>query len=149
MKTIKMKNNLILLSTICLLMTVMISSCNSQTTNADNKASSEVQNTDNKTVTVYYFHGDRRCTTCKAVGKVSKETIDEAFQGNASVIFMDINIDEPENNEIKDRFELSGSGLFVYDGTKKIDLTAFAFQKAVDSPDELTKKLQATVEDLL
>ena len=144
-----MKKTSLILSTLCLLLIGVISSCNSQTVNSNDQSTGEVQSTENQTVTVYYFHGDRRCTTCKAVGKVSKETVEEVFKGNASVVFMDINIDEPENNEVKDRFELSGSGLFVYDGTKKIDLTAFAFQKAVDNPDELTEKLRTTVEDPL
>ena len=93
-------------------------------------------------VTVYYFHGDRRCTTCKAVGSVSKETVTSNFAEDARVIYKDVNIDEVENNEIKDKLEMSGSGLFIYDGTKKMDLTAVAFQKAVDLASTSTKRIQ-------
>ena len=100
-------------------------------------------------MTVYYFHGDRRCTTCKAVGKVSEETIAENFGDNPNVIFKDVNIDEPENNEIKDKLEMSGSGLFVFDGKTKVDLTAVAFQKAVSSPGELSEKIVKSVNDML
>lgn len=127
----------------------MIISCNShsaQPENSKNKAS--LQETTN-IVTVYYFHGERRCTTCKAVGQVSKETIADNFGDNPNVIFKDINIEEPENNEIKDKLEMSGSGLFVYDGNEKIDLTAIAFQKAVSSPDKLSEKLIETVNEML
>ena len=66
-----------------------------------------------------------------------------------NVIFKDLNIDEVENNELKDKFELSGSGLFVYDGENKEDLTVIAFQKAVNSPGELTEKIVNTVREML
>lgn len=138
-----------IITTGLVLIMAVITSCNSQTTKSEGEQTQEIQQTDNKTITVYYYHGDRRCTTCKAVGSVSKETVADVFKDNESVVYKDINIEESENNELKDRFELSGSGLFVYNGDKKVDLTAFAFQKAVSSPKELTEKIIITVNDLL
>ena len=128
---------------------VMIASCNSQTTQSEVKNDEASLQDKASVVTVYYFHGDRRCATCKAVGKVSEETIAEKFGDNPNVIFKDVNIDEAENIEIKDKLEMSGSGLFIYDGKKKVDLTAIAFQKAVSSPEELTEKIVASVNDML
>lgn len=137
-----------ILTTSMLLMLFTVSACNYQTSyNENNKT--EVAQQEEVNVIVYYFHGDRRCTTCKAVGNVSKETIAKNFSNNSRVIFKDINIDEPENNEIKDKLEMSGSGLFIYDGNKKVDLTAIAFQKAVSSPEELSDKLVETVNEML
>jgi len=124
----------------------VFTSCNSQTSQSENNQSLQQEGA---TVTVYYFHGDRRCATCKAVGSVSKQTVADAFGDNPSVIFKDVNIDEAENNEIKDKLEMSGSGLFIYDGKKKVDLTATAFQKAVSSPDELSEKIVASVNEML
>lgn len=144
-----MKKLSTLLASGLVMMLAVITSCNSQTVKSENEQSQEIQQTDQKSVTVYYYHGERRCTTCKAVGKVSKETVEDVFKDNSLVVFKDINIEEPENNELKDQFELSGSGLFVFDGSKKVDLTAFAFQKAVNSPKELTEKIILTVTDLL
>lgn len=138
-----------IIATGLVLILAVITSCNSQTTKTEGEQAEEVQQSGNNIVTVYYYHGERRCTTCKAVGSVSKETVADVFKDNESVMFKDINIEEPENNELKDQFELSGSGLFVYNGEKKIDLTAFAFQKAVNSPKELTEKIILTVNDLL
>lgn len=138
-----------IIATGLVLILAVITSCNSQTAKTEGEQAQEVQQSGNKIVTVYYYHGERRCTTCKAVGSVSKETVADVFKDNESVLFKDINIEEPENNELKDQFELSGSGLFVYNGEKKIDLTAFAFQKAVNSPKELTEKIILTVNDLL
>lgn len=127
----------------------MIISCNSQPTQSENSNQEVSFQEKAAVVTVYYFHGERRCVTCKAVGKVSKETIAENFGNNPNVIFKDINIEEAENNEIKDKLEMSGSGLFIYDGNEKVDLTAVAFQKAVSSPEELSEKIIASVKDML
>jgi hypothetical protein len=141
----------IIFSGSCLIMLLAVfTSCNSQTTGSSEEQSAVQSNSqDAKTVTVYYFHGDRRCTTCKAVGSVSKETVADVFADNSAVVYEDINIEESENNELKDKFELSGSGLFIYDGETKVDLTAIAFQKAVSSPKELTEEIILAVNDLL
>jgi hypothetical protein len=128
---------------------IMIMSCNSQSTQSENSNEKASLQENATVVTVYYFHGDRRCATCKAVGKVSKETIAENFGDNPNVIYKDVNIDEAENNEIKDKLEMSGSGLFVYDGKEKVDLTAAAFQKAVSSPEDLAEKIVTSVKDML
>jgi hypothetical protein len=144
-----MKKYSFLLTASLVLMLIVVSSCNSQQAKSEAGQTAEIQKTDDQTVTVYYFHGDRKCETCKAVGRVSKRTVKENFSDNQQVVFKDINIEAPENNEIKDQFELSGSGLFVYDGNTKIDLTAFAFQKAVGKPDELSDKIISTVKDMM
>ncbi len=143
-----MKKNV--LTTLCclLVMATGLTSCNSPTSTSGNDPQTNISQ-DEKIITVYYFHGERRCTTCKAVGKVSSETVAEAFAGNPRVIFRDINIDEPENNELKDKLEMSGSGLYIFDGTTKEDLTAIAFQKAVDHPEELSSKIILTINGML
>lgn len=145
-----MKKLLIITASAIFFLGLTIMSCNSQN-NPGNDVGSEaaIQQEEGKTVTVYYFHGDRRCTTCKAVGSVSKETVAENFADIPNVVFKDINIDEAENNEIKDKLEMSGSGLFVFDGEVKKDLTAIAFQKAVSSPEDLSEKIIDTINELL
>ncbi|HSG67761.1 MAG TPA: nitrophenyl compound nitroreductase subunit ArsF family protein [Bacteroidales bacterium] len=142
-----MKKLIILSSSTLFILFAVLSSCTSQTTSSAGE--NAMIDSGNGTVTVYYFHGERRCVTCKAVGKVSKETIESSFADNPNVKFLDINIDEPENNELKDKMEMSGSGLFIYNGKVKEDLTAIAFQKAVDHPEELAEKIISTVNQLL
>jgi len=144
--------NISIFSLIYLIMVFGLSvSCNSQTSKDTHSGQDAVSETPQvqQTVNIYYFHGDRRCETCKAVGAVTKETIEEVFADNAAVVFNDINIDDPVNKEVKEKFELSGSGVFVYDGNSKEDLTAFAFQKAVNSPKELSEKIILTVNKML
>lgn len=140
-----------IITTMCLLCTLaLLPACNSQgTSSSDNNQVARASQEGRNVVTVYYFHGDRRCTTCKAVGTVSKSAVEEHFKDNPGVEFRDINIDDPENNELKDRMEMSGSGLYIFNGKIKEDLTAIAFQKAVDHPEELENKIIQTVNDLM
>jgi hypothetical protein len=96
-------------------------------------------------VTVYYFHGDRRCKTCIAVGDVAQKTVNEQFKGNSDVIFSEINIDKPENEKIAEKYQVSGSSLMIDVKGKVEDLTEFAFENAVNKPELLTKKIVEVV----
>jgi len=146
-----MKKTLVFTTSCLFLLFAVFTSCNSQTSNKSNDDASAVQTAsqESTTVTVYYFHGDRRCATCKAVGSVSKETVEDVFGDNSKVLFKDINIDDPENNEFKDKFEVSGSGLFIYNGETTKDLTVLAFRKAASSPKELTEAIILAVNEML
>ena len=92
-------------------------------------------------VEVYYFHGTRRCTTCIAIGEVSSELVKSKYGNNKSVKFIEINIDEPGNEELAEKFQVSGSGLYVYNGEDIENITAYAFQYARTNPDKLKDKL--------
>jgi hypothetical protein len=96
-------------------------------------------------VTVYYFHGDRRCKTCIAVGDVAQKTVNEQFKGNSDVIFSEINIDKPENEKIAEKYQVSGSSLMIDVKGKVEDLTEFAFENAVNKSELLTKKIVEVV----
>ena len=97
--------------------------------------------TKTKSLEVYYFHGNRRCVTCIAVGDVSSELVKSKYGNNPKVKFIEINIDEPGNEELVEKFQVSGSGLYVYNGKDIQNVTAFAFQHARTNPDKLKDKL--------
>jgi hypothetical protein len=92
-------------------------------------------------IEVYYFHGVRRCETCKAVGNVSQTLLETKYKENPKVAFIEINYDEPGNEAIVEKFQVSGSGLYVYNGKEPVNITAFAFQYALTNPDKLKNKL--------
>lgn len=94
-----------------------------------------------ESVDVYYFHGNRRCETCKAVGSVSQELIESKYKENPNVNFIEINMDESGNEALVEKFKVSGSGLIVYNGKTPVNITAFAFQNAIVNPDKLKNKL--------
>jgi thiol-disulfide isomerase/thioredoxin len=77
-------------------------------------------------VQVYLFHATQRCITCINIGKYAGETVDEYFQPelrDGKIEFREINIDLPENKELAQKFQASGSALFInaiYNGQDSI-----------------------------
>lgn len=65
---------------------------------------------------VYYFHGVNRCNTCLTIGKYVRETIEDKYSSeteNGKIDYMEINIDELENKDLVNKFEASGSSLYI------------------------------------
>jgi len=78
-------------------------------------------------VEIFLFHATRRCATCIAIGKLSGETVYEYFQPelrDGKIEFREINIDLPENKALAQKFQASGSALFInaiYNGQDNIN----------------------------
>ncbi|MGQ1910542.1 nitrophenyl compound nitroreductase subunit ArsF family protein [Marinifilum sp. RC60d5] len=91
---------------------------------------------------VYYFHGDRKCKTCKAVGTKAKEVAE-----SLKVKFFDINFDQEENKTLAKEFQASSSGLFIKSAKsgKIEDLTTFAFRNALNDTPAYVEKLQTLI----
>ena len=88
---------------------------------------------------VIYFHGERRCYTCKAIEANTKKTLDTYFGDELKkgiITYKIVNIDEAQNKEIAREFEVYGSSLFlvkhIKDITENINLTNFAFTYGKD-----------------
>ena len=103
-------------------------------------------------VEVYYFHGDRRCKTCIAVGEQSKKAVEENFKDEIlkkKVSYKEVNVDRKENDSLATKFQVSGSGLFirsVKNGKETIeDLTELAFLNALGNPDTLISTIKTKV----
>ena len=122
-----------------LIFTVSATACNS-TQNNENLTKDD-KTTKVKKVEVYYFHGTRRCATCIAVGEVSRKLVKSKYKNNKNVKFIEINIDESDNKKLVEKFQVSGSGLYVYNGKDIKNITAYAFQYARTKPDKLKNKL--------
>jgi len=91
---------------------------------------------------VYYFHGDRKCKTCKSVGAQAKVVAAEL-----NVKFYDVNIDQAENKDLAKKFEATGSSLMILHAKsgKIEDLTNFAFRNAINNPQDYIEKLKSTL----
>lgn len=75
----------------------------------------------NNGIEVVNFHATQRCVSCTAVGKYSIETIRTKFPEeykNRKIIFKSINVDLPENKEIVEKYQATGSSLFL---NKRVD----------------------------
>ncbi len=75
-----------------------------------------INNLQTDKVQVFLFHATRRCSTCIAIGRLAGETANERFQSelkSGQVEFREINIDLLENREFAQKFQASGSALYV------------------------------------
>lgn len=104
--------------------------CSSSNNKPQSSAVNEVKASEDKLkvdkIQVFTFHATKRCATCIAIGKLSRETVEEYFQPelrDEKIEVREINIDLPENKELADKFQASGSALkinAIYDGQDHI-----------------------------
>lgn len=119
-------------------------SCNSVEGKEEKKE--EVVATGDK-VEVYYFHAVRRCATCEAVEKVSKEYIEENYASKVS--FVSINREEEVNANLVAKYEITGQTLLIVSGENVVNLTTEAFLNARSNPEKLTEQIKSTIDSLL
>lgn len=110
------------------------------------KACCDAKQTDAE-VKAYYFHATRRCATCEAVEKVSKETIAENYKGKVS--FESINREENKENPLLEKYKIGGQTLLLVKGDKKVDVTSAAFMYARNNPEKFEKKLKSAIDAML
>lgn len=101
----------------------------------------------NTEVKAYYFHATRRCATCEAVEKVTKETIGENYKGK--VAFESINREENKDNPLVQKYKIGGQTLLLIKGDEKVDMTSAAFMYARTNPEKFEKKLKAAIDAML
>jgi hypothetical protein len=69
-------------------------------------------------VVVYYFHGNKRCLTCKKIERLTQEAVKEFFSDeiNTGLVTMKvINVDEPENSHFAKDYQLFTKSVVVSD----------------------------------
>ena len=103
-------------------------------------------------IEVLDFHSTHRCMTCNAIEANTKYTLDTYFSDELKadkITFATINIDEPENEAITEKFEAYGTSLFlnvIQNGKEThLDLTDFAFAKG-NEKDAYAAELKTQIE---
>lgn len=106
-------------------------------------------------IEVLYFHGKQRCATCMAIEQRAKETLEEQFADelkNGTLVFRIIDISQPENEALADKYEVTWSSLFVcrWKGSKETseNLTEFAFGNARTAPEAFKNGLAIRIREL-
>lgn len=109
-------------------------------------------------VEVIDFYGTHRCITCEAIEANAKYTVDTYFQEEVKagkVEFKTVNVDDEKNYDMAERFEATGTALFINvikSGKEQhIDLTNFAFSKGRDQEafsNELKEKIKEQLKTL-
>ena len=124
---------------------------NAQNKTADKQAKKDV-------IEVIDFHSTNRCMTCKAIESNTKYTLDTYFANelkSGKIVFKIVNVDKAENEKFAEKFEATGTALFlnvIKDGKEKhMDLTNFAFMKGTDQKtfsDELKQTIAIQLKSL-
>ena len=124
---------------------------NAQNKTADKQAKKDV-------IEVIDFHSTNRCMTCKAIESNTKYTLDTYFANelkSGKIVFKIVNVDKAENEKFAEKFEATGTALFlnvIKDGKEKhVDLTNFAFMKGTDQKtfsDELKQTIAIQLKSL-
>ena len=68
----------------------------------------------------YYFHGDFRCTTCRAMERYAKEAVEETFADQikrGAIAWRAINFNKSENEHYIKTYDLSASAVVLADVT--------------------------------
>jgi len=129
--------------------TISIFLC-SFTGNAQDKSFEDPAN--KNIIEVFDFHTTNRCVTCKSIESNTKYTLDTYFADevkSGKITFSVVNIDEKENEKLAEKFEASGTSLFlnvIKNGKEKqINLTEFAFMNG-KKQETFSKELKTKIE---
>lgn len=104
------------------------------------------------------FHSTHRCMTCNAIEDNTRYTLATYFASelkNGKISFQTVNVDEKENEALAEKFQASGTALFlnvIKNGEEKqVNLTDFAFIKGTDQlvfSTELKEKIESELTGL-
>lgn len=105
---------------------------------------------------VYNFYGTHRCPSCLSIENVTKQTLEQNYSDllkNNIIKLYSLNIDEPENSKIAEKYQAFGSGLmlvyFDKGEEKVIDLTGDGFKFALHKPEKFTEILKNQIDEIL
>lgn len=106
------------------------------------------------TIEVIDFHTTHRCKTCLAIEKAAKNVLQTTFAKevqSGTIVFKTVNVDEDANAKLAEKYEASGSALFVYDGKtgNAVDLTDFAFMYCLSDENKFKETFKAEVQKAL
>lgn len=111
-----------------MLLVVILTGCSSQASSqnenpitspsaqAEEKTNTETEVSKVEKVEVVYFHSSRRCVACQYMQQFTDTVIQEHFPSqirDGKVSFQSINVEEPENKEIVQKYQARGSSLFI------------------------------------
>lgn len=144
---LKAMKNVLLILTLC----VGMVACSGGKT----KSVAENQQTKKDVVEVLYFHGAKRCATCMAIEKNTKELLEAAYAEqlkSGKLVFSSVDITKEE--ALAERYEVSWSSLILVDYDKSgkesaTNLTEFAFGNARTASDKFKEGLSERITEML
>lgn len=95
---------------------------------------------------VLYFHGKRRCITCNAIEKLTKEVIDSL--ANEKVVIKIIDISQKKNEAMAEKYEVTWSALKLDRNGRIENLTDMGFNYAKRQPEVFKEKLVEAINNI-
>jgi hypothetical protein len=130
-----------------LFIAVLAFSLNSSCTAQTKKQEEDKQVVNATKVEVFYFHYTRRCATCNAIERVSKDAVTE-YDAN-KVSFAEYNLEEYDG-EIKGKeLDISGQTLLIVANDTKINITNEGFMNALSNPEKLKQLIKEKIDPLI
>ena len=133
-----------------LALVLFLFSCNGKAQDKKTETSTNISK-----IEVIDFHSTHRCMTCNAIETSTKYTLKTYFENElkeGKITFQVINIDDKKNYKMAEKFEASGTALFLNVISKgretQIDLTEFAFMKG-NEQEEFSKELKTKIDSEL
>lgn len=126
---------------------------------AENNANKTTASVDKKnSIEIYDFHTTNRCVTCQSIENNTQYTLETYFSEalkDKTITFQIVNVDKKENYALAEKFQASGTALFLNvikdKQEQQIDLTDFAFKygkKQDEFSEQLKDKLNKQLEAL-
>lgn len=134
-----------------MLLTVVFSAVNAQSLKQEKKQK-------DKTITIFYFHGSRRCVTCLSIEKYTKEILQESFKKelkSGRMIFKSIDFSKSENKQLAQKYKISFSSLLIdfYNqekGKREVkNLTKLGFRYARRQPEFFKNEIKSNLNLLI
>ncbi|MCB9310440.1 MAG: hypothetical protein H6567_10320 [Lewinellaceae bacterium] len=120
--------------------------------NAQNIKETKTRDQSSSKIEVLDFHTTHRCVTCNAIEANTKYTLENYFAKelkSGKITFHVVNVDEVENEKLAEKFQASGTSLFlniIKDGKEKqVDLTDFAFMYGKNK-EKFSSKLKSKID---
>lgn len=132
---------------VILVLSILLFSCKEKAQKEEVKAEKQANQ-----IEVIDFHSTHRCMTCNAIEANTKYTLETYFSdelASEKITFQTINVDEEANVKTAEKFEATGTGLFlnvIVNGEETpIDLTIFAFSSG-NNQEEFSSELKSKLE---
>lgn len=140
---------IILMSVVAMVAMTSAAACGGKTENGNVKETTVAAK---NYVEVIYFHGKQRCATCRAIEQVTREVVEQQFAEqvkNGTVKLRIVDISDPKNEQIADKYEIAFSSLLVVkhigQNETVVNLTDDGFSYARNEPETFKKKLTESI----
>ena len=125
----------------------ILASCGAGGTKQNEKQEAKVESkAADGVVTLYSFHTNKRCITCKAIEKLTREVVAE--MNNDKIKLEILNLSDSWNDAIAEKYEVTWTSLIADNGTRN-DLTKMGFSYAKNQPEVFKAKLKEELTKML